>query len=136
MFFRVRDILHFKLRKEIPIDTKINTDLDSRDACILSKSIVDRILSRSLVTKNHSHWYMSLPSECHLYVRHPYVIVCTSMSSVCHSHVLVCHPYVTRLYSYVIRTSLVCGFTMNRNKVILKEIRLHFTDLTIQHLTM
>ena len=53
--------------------------------------------------------------------------VCTRMSSECHSYVLVCHPYVTGMYSYVIRMSLVCtrmsfvlslvcGFTMNREK--------------------
>ena len=80
-----------------------------------------------------------MSSVCHSYVLvcHPYVtrmysyvkpyvtriysyvirisLVCTCMSSVCHSYVLVSHPYVTHLYSYVIRMSLVCGFTMNRD---------------------
>ena len=35
-FFRIWDILHLKLRKEIPINTKINTYLDQRDPWILS----------------------------------------------------------------------------------------------------
>ena len=81
----------------------------------------------SYVLVCHSHVLVCYPyvTRMYSYVK-PYVtriysyvirisLVCTCMSSVCHSYVLVCHPYVTRMYSYVIRMSLACGFTMNRD---------------------
>ena len=75
--------------------------------------IYSYVISMSLVWTRMSfvcHSYMySYVLVCHPYVLvctrmssvcHLYVFVCTRMSSVCHSYVPVCHSYVTRMWFY------------------------------------
>ena len=66
---------------------------------------------------------------CMLLVCARILSVCTLTSSVCQSYVLVCHLYVTHMYSHVIRTSLVCGFTVNLYCMQMLSFKRHNTDL-------